>query len=111
MDSGTFLQFTAPNSSPLLAGSSLDITLSGDEDLDVELFDNGETLFSGTTGAGLLTLAGALGEGEHTLTAVGTDFAGNSVSVSTSPEVVLVDTLGPTVSLNAPASGNTFRQG
>lgn len=100
------LQFTSPNTSPLLAGSSLDISLVSDEGAEVEIFDGDNSLFTTTVdGTSQVTLNGALSEGSHTLTATATDFAMNVTSASTSPEAVLVDTIPATLSVLSPSSG------
>lgn len=103
------LAFSAPSSSPLLAGASRDIALLSDAvGQTVTLIDKGLTVAStpvaadGTASFPFGTFA-VLTDGTHVLTASVTDPAGNTTFA---PQMqVLVDTVPPTASLTAPVDG------
>ncbi|HIA01047.1 MAG TPA: hypothetical protein EYN66_03935 [Myxococcales bacterium] len=104
-------EFVSPNSSPLLVGAGLDVTVQTDgSGLIINLSDKGSDLGSETAAAGgIATFSqaqypSALADGSHTLAASVNDSAGNNSFCQTNPTVISVDTTPPSVVLTAPAA-------
>jgi hypothetical protein len=107
------LAFTRPSSSPLNATSNRDVSLTSNaEGRTVTVFDDGVQVGAGVVNAGVVTIPNSvvdiLDEGEHRLTARVTDVAGNERTATTTPALVLVDTLPPAVAIVAPANNADF---
>ena len=103
------LAFTRPTKSPLKLGDILDVILTSNaEGNTVTLFDGATQVATGAVTSGSVTFSDAtfdiLTDGSHTLTASVTDAAGNATPASTTPTVVVVDTLPPSGDITSPAS-------
>ncbi len=104
------LSFTRPVSSPLGAASDRNVALSSNAEGNVvTVFDDGTQVGSGIVNGGSVTLPfdvlPILTDGEHRLTASVADIAGNVRTVSTTPALVVVDTVPPGLTVSAPTDG------
>ena len=107
------LGFVTPASSPVKIGDSRDVRLSSTaEGRTVTLQDGGTTVGTATVSGGNADFPhatfGALSDGTHTLTAMVSDTAGNVTTAATTPAAVVVDTVPPSGTINAPSDGTTF---
>lgn len=107
------LNFVTPASSPLGADDNLDVTVSSDaEGRTVTLVDSGTTVGTAVVTGGIASFPhatfGTLSDGTHALTASVSDAAGNVTLATTTPEQIIVDTVAPTGTIDAPATGTIF---
>ncbi len=102
------LTFDRPSKSPLKLGDILDVVLTSnaDEGRTVTLLDGVTQVASGPVSGGSVTFSDAtfdiLTDGPHTLSATVSDVAGNTTTASTTPTVVVVDTVPPAGSISVP---------
>jgi hypothetical protein len=111
------LSFTYPQGNgTLLAGSSADVKLTTEPNLEVTLavtLDGAATEQKAAANAqGNVTFAGALAaDGTYVLSASVGDTAANVSAAVTNPPQILVDRTPPTLSLEGPAEGTALTQG
>lgn len=111
-------KFLAPAQSPLLAADKdkLDVVISsGASDVEgqpVALKDGAKPANSVAFKSGQVTFAHSLykvlEDGDHTLTATVQDSCGNTAIIGTVPALLTVDTLPPTVGIEAPLAAAVF---
>ncbi len=111
-------KFTSPAQTPLLAADKdkLDVVVSSpNSDVEgqaVTLKDGNKTIGSVAFKSGVVTFAHslykALADGEHTLTATLKDSCANTNIIGTTPAQITVDTLPPTVTIDAPTQAQVL---
>jgi len=110
------LSFTAPATSPLTVGSSMDANLvaSGSDGNDVHLERNVggtwvELAASAPNAQGVVTFADVLAQdGTYQLRGWVRDDANNEALTTTTPEFIVVDRTAPVATLNQPGAAVTF---
>ena len=107
------LTFVSPSSSPVLAGSPLDVILSSSKDLgQVTLMDGAVSVGTEVVAAGKATFAHAtynvLTDGDHVLSATVIGPSGNQASAATDPVTIVVDVTPPTAGITTPGTGTVF---
>ncbi len=103
---------TSPETGTILTETSLTISGTAEPESIVHIYDGLQTLGTDTTDADgkFALIAFELGEGEHTLTAIATDAAGNASSVSESVTLIVDITKPSPPVFSSPGDGTITNQ-